>query len=306
MKTPGSSKIVPPPERLQVWLFVVAVLVAISTIAGLSLPAELKGPPGIAGAVLVLLAFALSWMKSTAESALRAEASKNEKAALNLAKAARERSAILFGYNLREVLVSIDGLAKQPPAARAGEAPAVRQSVAVQAKEGVGALAARAAYFRVADLSSEDRTMSPDKVASSPERLDVFTTRFDESGPLDQDVWRILDGRQPTAFVENTASWAAARSDPRQRVYGTFITARVEAGGIPFGLLTVNALAPGSLVQDDALFVEALARILGIVELLCMTTQAYTRASEATSTRLSRMSDDGGRLSAIDGGPENE
>lgn len=137
---------------------------------------------------------------------------------------------------------------------------------------------------------------------SSPERSDGFTTVFDEATREDSDVWQILDGRRPSAFIEDVERWAHERGDrPDARAYGTFITARVEAGGIPFGLLTVNALRPGSLVKEDRLYVEAIARILAIAELLCLTTQTYQKIVDATARRAA-LSDAGHRLHVTDQG----
>ncbi|MFD2339460.1 hypothetical protein FGG90_01390 [Clavibacter tessellarius] len=274
------------PIVLQRWLVVAGAVVALATLAGLMVPAEWRVLTAAVSALAVFAGVVLTWRKTLAEEALRARAASQEEVALRRARADRERSAILFGYNVSELLGTIDGLARRPASERSQEIAAVRQSAAVQCKEGVGAVDARAAYFRVEDLRATRRRMTPDKVASSPERTDGFTTVFEEGGDDDQDVWDVLDGRRTTSFVEDVAEWEAARAGRRgTRSYGTFITARVEAGGVAFGILTVNAVRPGSLLHEDKLYVAAMARILGLAELLCLTTHAHRTATDAAAGR---------------------
>ena len=259
---------------------------ALATLTGLIVPTGWRVFTAAVSALAVFAGVVLAWRKTVAEEVLRARAASQEEVALRRARAERERSAILFGYNVSELLGTIDGLARRPPAERSQEIAAVRQSAAVQCKEGVGAVDARAAYFRVEDLRSARRRMTPDKVASSPERTDGFTTVFEEGGTDDQDVWDVLDGRRATSFVEDVEEWEAARTGTRgMRFYGTFITARVEAGGVAFGILTVNAVRPGSLLHEDKLYVAAMARILGLAELLCLTTHAHRTATDAAAGR---------------------
>lgn len=267
------------PARLQVTLIVLGAVIFIGTGVGLLLPAEVKWIAGLPVAAAVFLSLLATWQKTRAEESLRAESER-------LARAERDRSAVLFGHNVREVLNTIDGLATRNPGDRSVEMAAVRLSAAFQTKEGVSPTDARAAYFRVADLMSGSRTMAPDKVASSPERSDQFTAEFIEAAPAGSDVWEILDGRAPPAFVEDTKEQARERGTPETvPIYGTYITVRVEAGGIPFGILTVNAIKPGSLLKEETLYVQAIARILGIAELLCLTPQTYHKTRDATARR---------------------
>lgn len=259
------------PRVLQGWLIAMGAVILVGTIAEAFAPESWKPAPVVIVALAVFASLILSWRKSVVEKELRDVARQREKRARALAKAERDRSAILFGYNLREVLNTIDGLAKLPPHQRFREIAAVRQSAVVQTKDGVGARDARAAYFRLTSHRAGYRRMEPDKVASSLDREDTFTTVFDERDPHDQEVWAILDGRMSTVFVEDVAAWERERGDAAgRRAYGTFITTRVEAGGIPLGILTVNAVRAGSLVREDRIYVAAIARILGIAELLCI------------------------------------
>lgn len=214
------------PARLQMVQIVLGALIFIGTALGFLLPDDERWLTGIPVAALVFAGLIVTWRKSQAEQSLRYESER-------LARAERDRSAVLFGHNVREVLDTIDGLVEKSPANRSDEVAAVRHSAAVQTKEGVSPTDARAAYFRVADITSLSRTMKPDKVASSPERQDRFTTVFDEANPADSDVWEIVDGRRPPAFVENTARWVKERGKGEKvPTYGTFITVRVEAAGI--------------------------------------------------------------------------
>lgn len=279
------------PRALQGWLIVMGVIVLAGTIAEAFAPEAWKPAPVVVVAVAVFGTLILSWRKSVVEKRLRKDARHREKHARALAKAERDRSAILFGYNLREVLNTIDGLAKLPRTERFREIAAVRQSAVVQTKDGVGAQDARAAYFRLTAHRPGARRMEPDKVASTLDREDTFTTVFDERDPRDQDVWSILDGRVPTAFVADVTSWVRQRGDAAgPRAYGTFITTRVEAGGVPLGILTVNAIRPGSLLREDRIYVEAIARVLGIAELLCLVDDDRKTPTQSAPTPI--LSDD--------------
>lgn len=259
-----------------------AVVVAIAQIASAFTPSTAIAAKGVLGTITAVLGVAVvvfAWRKSKADESARAKARE-------LLKAEKERSAILLGYNLREVFDAIDGLARRAPASRHLEIAGVRQSAAVQTKEGVAALAVRAAYYRIDDLNIEDRTMAPDKVAGSPDRTDKFTTTFVESSGRHPNVWTVLDGREPTYFVEDVKTHADPRIDfSYMDRFATFITARVSAGGINFGVLTVNATKAGSLVREDLFLVEAIARALAIAELLCLSTTNYTRALTTQARR---------------------
>ncbi|MFV0373674.1 hypothetical protein [Microbacterium sp.] len=267
------------PAVLQRWLILVGAIAMVGTIAAVFVPQSWRPWPEAVAAAAVFAGVVLSGWKSGAERRNRAYAEYREHIARELAKAERDRSAVLFGFNVREVLDAIDGLARRAPGDRDTEIAGVRQSVAVQTKEGVGVTDARAAYFRVENLAAPVRRMGPDKVASSPSRDDRFTTTFDEAGTADREVWDVLDGHRPTVYVEDVAAWARDRPEgAAARAYGTFITARVGAGAIPFGILTVNAVQSGSLLRQDLLFVETLARILGVAELMCLTADEYDAA----------------------------
>lgn len=280
----------------QVLLILSAAIVAVAQIVSAFTPATalvLKGVLGTITAVLGVSVVIFAWRKSKAEERARSKAR-------DLLTAEKERSAILLGYNLREVFEAIDGLARRAPASRHLEIAGVRQSAAVQTKEGVAALAVRAAYYRVDDLNVKLRTMAPDKVASSPDRTDKFTTTFVESSRRHPNVWSVLDGREPTYFVEDVMTHVDPRIDfSYMDRFSTFITARVSAGGINFGVLTVNAKDAGSLVPEDLFLVEAIARALAIAELLCLSTVNYKKALNTQATRDAKS--DAGRTLTIEG-----
>jgi len=266
----------------------------------------------IVATLFVLSATVFSLLKSNGEARARAvlaqiqgETASHLLEEQKLLKAEKERSAILLGHNLEEVFDSIDALARLPTSDRPAEIAAVQQSAAVQTKEGVGAVDARAAYFRVVDVTAEVRKMRPSKVASSVDRTDKFSAEFDEDSGRDSNVWEVLDGSEPTFFVEDISKLKDPRIDTSvQREYATFITATVSAGGLAFGILTVNARSPGSLVREDTFLVQALARALAIAELLTLSPQKYKAMYEATRLRSLRKSLARDRINNTETSPE--
>lgn len=281
--TTGSPRLERQIKRLQYGVIAVGAIVLASTIGGLLVAAEWKVLPGSIAAVSVFGGVVLTWRKTQVEDRLRKQidaakqrSDDERKLADELARAAKERSAIVLGYNMSEVLATVDRLAREDPVRRNTEIAAVRQSAVVQTKEGVSASDPRAAYFRLEDPASPTRVMRADKAAYSPEREDRFRTEFEEALTPDSNVWGILDGTDPTNFVVDIDADPNPRLDgTRGRAYKTFITARVAAGNIGFGILTVNATRAGSLVPEDKYLVEAIARVLGLAELLCLSTQNY-------------------------------
>ncbi|WP_414171128.1 hypothetical protein [Clavibacter tessellarius] len=271
---------------LQRWLVVAGAVVALATLAGLMVPAEWRVLTAAVSALAVFAGVVLTWRKTVAEEALRARAASQEEVALRRARADRERSAILFGYNVSEAPRhhrrpgSTTGLGALPGDRRR---PSVRRR-AVQGGRRRGRRPCRVLPGGGPPRDpSEDDTRQGRQQPRADGRLHdrVRGRRRRRSGCGD-----VLDGRRTTSFVEDVAEWEAARAGRRgTRSYGTFITARVEAGGVAFGILTVNAVRPGSLLHEDKLYVAATARILGLAELLCLTTHAHRTATDAAAGR---------------------
>lgn len=293
-------------RALQVWVVILGAVVLACTITGLLVPQELRPVSGIVAALGVFAGVFVTWRKSRAEESLRdaielarSAAESARAVADNLARAAKERSAVVLGYHMSEVLGAVDRLAREEPNRRSSEISAVRQSAVIQAKDGVSAADPRVAYFRLEDPLATDRVLRADKAAYSPDRQDRFRTEFLEANDRDSNVWGILDGRDPTNFVDDIDTNDDPRlNGTRGRAYKTFITARVAAGDIGFGVLTVNAIRAGSLLPEDRYLVEAIARVLGLAEMLCLSTQTYrqhvnaTRRDATMSTAVPTMSDE--------------
>ncbi|AYJ49012.1 GAF domain-containing protein [Rhodococcus sp. P1Y] len=142
----------------------------------------------------------------------------------------------------------------------------------------------RVGYFQVRDLAAPTRTMK--RVASwGPDRLDEFTTDFDEASGTDTNVWRLLTSDNVT-YERDIAVHIPDGSNFDGRVYKSYVSIAVRAGGIEMGMLTANTLEVDGFSDVDVAMMRVLARLIAAGEATCMSPQKVNAARSAAERRI--------------------
>ena len=232
----------------------------------------------VAAVVTACLAFVVWVLEERTAAELRGAARSLE----DLLQAERIRIATVTNGAFLSTLAALQDLAGLDADERRTTISGFRQKVVERACDLVTDDQPRAAYFRVDDLTAPLRVMSPRGAIAQRSRTDEFTTEFDEASGTEPGVWHLVDEGDRALLREEV--------DLPGKAYRSYISAPVRAGGIPFGMLTLNVLEPGGLSEEDRDFVLVLARLLAVAESL-----ALPRAQRAAAARtaLARSTLDG-------------
>lgn len=252
----------------------VAVVAALATWWAWS--SDEAGPRLLALAAAIataLLAFVVWALEERRESALRGEAASLEA----LLQAERVRIATITNGAFLSTLAALQDLAGLDADERRTTVSGFRQKVVERACDLVKNEQPRAAYFRVDDLTAPLRTMSPRGNIAQRSRTDEFTTEFDEASGDQPDVWQLVD-RADRALLREEVELPG-------KAHHAYISAPVRAGGVPYGMLTLNVLEPGGLSEEDRDFVLVLARLLAVAESLALTGPQRAAAVQAAGAR---------------------
>lgn len=254
---------------------VVAIVTAVAGWAAWSRP-DASGPrvvtlvAAVATAGLAFVVWALEERKATALSGAA-------RSLEDLLQAERIRIATVTNGAFLSTLAALQDLAGLDPDERRTTISGFRQKVVERACDLVKDDQPRAAYFRVDDLTAPLRTMSPRGAIAQRSRTDEFTTEFDEASGTEPGVWRLVDDADRALLREEV--------ELPGKAYRSYISAPVRAGGIPFGMLTLNVLEPGGLSEEDRDFVLVLARLLAVAESLALPRQQRAAAVRTAAAR---------------------
>jgi len=194
-----------------------------------------------------------------------------------LLEAERVRIATVTNGAFLSTLQALQSLSGLDAQGRREAISGVRQRVVERACDLVRNEHPRAAYFTVTDLEAARRTMTPEGGIAQRARTDEFTSEFVESGDGTSDVWALVDEGDAALLREDVTLPGKA--------YHSYISAPVRAGGVPFGMLTLNVLEPGGLGEEDRDFVLVLARLLAVAESLALSPAETAAARRATTAR---------------------
>lgn len=217
---------------------------------------------------------ATAFAKARIDQRLRADLETEAKSLSSELVAERRRNLTSVNGALLQSVLLVQSLAAMSQNERAHAVDRTRAEIVQTALDLVRCNGPRACYFSVQDALP--RRMTP-LIHRSRDRTDEPTSVFIEGNGVDQGVWKLVD-EAGSLFVEDTSSTAPqdyARRD--SRIYKTFISVGVRAGGVSFGMLTINALEPGDLDHLDEATMRVLARLLGATEALGLGTQGMNR-----------------------------
>ncbi|WP_146070496.1 hypothetical protein [Arthrobacter sp. 08Y14] len=151
------------------------------------------------------------------------------------------------------------GIAKDPPSRKKTLLKDLR-TVSVAATHGLSiAPQTRATYYTL-------KTTADGRVLGEPVshgRVEESTTIWEEAKDPAHSVWGIMDGEDVNAPIvrstdEDKKDWA----DWDNKRYKSFISVPVKAGGVQFGLLSLNAPKSEDLTETDRMAVLVAARIM--------------------------------------------
>ncbi|MEW2014072.1 MULTISPECIES: hypothetical protein [Microbacterium] len=225
-----------------------------------ALPRLIAVGAGIFAAVTTFAVWILEEMRKKA-------LEKDKKTVERLLEAERVRVLTVTNGAFLPTLLALQRLAAIEIGDRRNEISGFRQSVVERVCDLVQNEQPRAAYFRVQDLgvSTGARVMKPGLYIAQRSRTDEFTTEFVEGSGIEPGVWSLID-----------SSDQAIRQDEVNlpgKAYHAYISAPVRAGGIAFGMLTVNVPEAGGLSLEDQNFVLVLARLLAVAESISLSAQ---------------------------------
>lgn len=229
----------------------------------------------VAGAAAALLAFVVWLLEEKRKGFL--ETAKGT--VQELLRAERIRVMTITNGAFLPTLAALQDLAAIEVQERRNEISGFRQAVVERACDLVKNENPRAAYFRVQELDAKLRLMSPRPYIAQRARTDEFTTQFQEGDGIEPDVWHLIDAAEQAVMREEV--------NLLDKAYHSYISAPVRAGGIAFGMLTVNVIEAGGLSSEDRDFILVLARLLAVAESLALSPQqrtAYSQMSAARST----------------------
>jgi hypothetical protein len=229
----------------------------------------------LAGGVTAAVATFTAWLFEER----RSRALNEEKTSVEgLLEAERIRVLTVTNGAFLPTLASLQHLAALNAADRAAEISGFRQVVVERVCDLVKNEQPRAAFFQVEDPGARIRVMGPRPHIAQKSRVDEFTTQFREDDGIAPEVWDLIDLSQQAVLQQEV--------ELPGKVYHAYISAPVRAGGIAFGMLTVNVLDANGLATEDRDFVLVLARLLAVAEYLALSPQrrdAYRQMSEARS-----------------------
>lgn len=150
-------------------------------------------------------------------------------------------------------------IAKDPPGRKKTLLKDLR-TVSVAATHGLSIAAQTRATYYTLRITPDGRVLGE---PVSHGRVEESTTIWEEAKDPGHSVWRIMDGEDVNAPIvrstdEDKKDWA----DWDNKKYKSFISVPVKAGGVQFGLLSLNAPKSEDLTETDRMAVLVAARIM--------------------------------------------
>lgn len=235
---------------------------------------------GVGCAIAVALVALLSWWADDVAKRDKEGRAKTLEAEL---EAERVRFTFMTNAAFLPTLKTLQDFAGSDLNERKSEISGLRQDIVARVGDLVRGVPYRAAYFTVQDLRSSWRIMKSQHV-SHRERTDEFTTEFDETTTVGREVFGLIDHESSAKLVDDIHIPG--------KLYRAYISAPVRAGGIPFGMLTVNVLEPGGLTPEDRDSILWLSRILATAEIMALSPTIRHQLAEVSDSR-STMQEEG-------------
>jgi len=174
---------------------------------------------------------------------------------------ARIDARVAMVATLQPMATTLAGVVGSSKASRQSMRGTVTQAVVVAAVRQVSADDVRGAWY-AHEIVSGRRVL---RRTCSDGRNDTTEHTLFEAGTVEGDAALEMVDTDDHLYVTDIGSDPPAGWDPhRVRRYQTFIAVGISAQGRPLGMLTVDALEPGSLTDEDLQTVILLASLLRI------------------------------------------
>lgn len=178
------------------------------------------------------------------------------------ARAAQEEFKVAVFDQLAPLARELSKMAKEQPAKRRGRLSATVHACVAAASGLAGASTrTRATYFKRAKRSGRDAFVPDASVGRGDSPQSEFVKG---NGSTEGDaVWTAAERDEPRFVVDVLADPPPGWDRGKRRAYRTFITVPVRSGDALVGLLTVNAVNPGELTENDVSTMQIIAALLG-------------------------------------------
>lgn len=182
--------------------------------------------------------------------------------AVKTARAAQEEFKVVLYDQLAPLARELSRMARKPIAQRRTMLDSTI-GVCVSAASGLAGenTRSRATYFRRATRDGVDAFIPGPTIGRGDPPQSVF--RRDPKSAEGMAVWQYAENDQARFVVDVQASPPPGWDPNRVRAYRTFITVPVRAGDSLVGLLTVNAVNPGDLSENDVTSMQVIASLIG-------------------------------------------
>ncbi|MGO1971631.1 MAG: hypothetical protein ACTH2Q_01605 [Propionibacteriaceae bacterium] len=158
------------------------------------------------------------------------------------------------------LLDSAHGVAFKEKTARTSALQDLRIPLIQSAHNSPTATDVRATYYPLTRDENDLRVLRDPK---SRGRVDQASTEFFERDDPDHPIWTLMSSKDTSCVIYDEPD-PTPRVDWATRPYKTFISVPVQADGVVFGMLSINAPEVGDLVEVDRLSVITMARIMAL------------------------------------------
>lgn len=178
------------------------------------------------------------------------------------ARATQEEFKVAVSDQLGPLARELSKMAKEPAAKKKGQLDAAIRTCLAAASGLAGASTrTRATYFRRAQRRNHEAFVPGPSLGRGDPPQSEFVKGV---GSIEGDaVWAAAEADQPRFVVDVRTEPPPGWDRDRHRAYRTFITVPVRSGDLLVGLLTVNAVEPGDLTENDVSIMQIIAGLLG-------------------------------------------
>jgi type II secretory pathway pseudopilin PulG len=241
-----------------------ALLAAGAYVAQIIAGADISQGKMVSLAVVGAIATAAALLLASAQAASEARERREAEAAASDAERLAADAVTKFQVALNDIFLPFsDLLAKAVTARNATDTAAVRgeakRAAVNYVARFVNADRVRSCFFEYKSANGR-QWLECDNIYDG--RSEAPKTVFRRSNPNDAHVFELLDTRSTEFWPDLTKQ--RPPGFPTNRRYKTFISAPVATRFEVYGLLTVDALNPGDLSEDDEPFIRLFAQLLAI------------------------------------------
>lgn len=276
-------------DRAVIYTAAVSVLAALTALTTfcISVTSDTAQNAARAAALLlgVLTAF-VGFLKFRNERAFKRQQAEEKTSLTETLKAEARRTMLIVNGAMLGTAVQLRELAVADQPTKDELISGLRASIVCKVCDLVQSEAPRAGYFRVVDLTADNRVMRTGTYTHSRKREDSFTTEFVEGvGHPDQAVWKLIDTGEVFMSNDTRSSVPDTWDTNANRQYRSFVSVAVRADGLAFGMLTANTMETDGFTDSDIGMMQVLAQLLATAEATALSTGKINKIRNQLDSR---------------------